>query len=79
MINLGVIGTNWITQKFIDAAASTGKYKLNAVYSRKLDTARQFAQPNDCDNLFDDLQVFLNQINLIRFILLHQMPFIISR
>ncbi|KID41348.1 Gfo/Idh/MocA family protein [Fructilactobacillus fructivorans] len=58
MINLGVIGTNWITQKFIDAAASTGKYKLNAVYSRKLDTARQFAQPNDCDNLFDDLQVF---------------------
>jgi predicted dehydrogenase len=43
MINLGIIGTNWITHSFIEAAHATGKYNLSAVYSRKEETAKEFA------------------------------------
>lgn len=34
MINLGIIGTNWITDQFVQAAHETGQYQLAAVYSR---------------------------------------------
>ena len=43
MINLGIIGTNWITHQFVDAALDSGKYALSAVYSRKVETAQEFA------------------------------------
>ncbi|KAF1836322.1 NAD(P)-binding protein [Decorospora gaudefroyi] len=43
MINLGIIGTNWITHSFVEAAHATGKYTLVAVYSRKEETAKEFA------------------------------------
>ncbi|KAI0581246.1 oxidoreductase [Pyrenophora tritici-repentis] len=43
MINLGIIGTNWITHSFVEAAHATGKYNLTAVYSRKEETAKEFA------------------------------------
>jgi predicted dehydrogenase len=43
MINLGIIGTNWITHSFVEAAHATGKYTLSAVYSRKEETAKEFA------------------------------------
>lgn len=56
MIRFAVIGTNWITQRFIDAAHATGKLKLTAVYSRSLESARAFAEPNQVTLLFDDLQ-----------------------
>jgi predicted dehydrogenase len=42
MIRLAVIGTNWITDKFIEAALQTEQYKLLAVYSRNKDTAENF-------------------------------------
>lgn len=44
MIQLGIIGTNWITRQFVDAALETGDYRLAAVYSRKLETAQKFAE-----------------------------------
>ncbi|CAA9961273.1 oxidoreductase [Pyrenophora teres f. maculata] len=43
MINLGIIGTNWITHSFVEAAHATGKYNLTAVYSRKEEIAKEFA------------------------------------
>lgn len=45
MIHLGVIGTNWISHQFVQAALATKKYDLAAVYSRKLETAQAFAKP----------------------------------
>lgn len=44
MINLGIIGTNWITHQFVEAALTTGKYELAAVYSRRLETAQEFGE-----------------------------------
>lgn len=40
--NLAVIGTNWITNSFVQSAHESRKFKLSAVYSRNLDTARKF-------------------------------------
>lgn len=31
MIKLGTIGTNWITQQFVDAVKSTGLYDVTTV------------------------------------------------
>ncbi|MFV0559089.1 MAG: Gfo/Idh/MocA family protein [Enterococcus sp.] len=44
MIHLGIIGTNWITHQFVEAALHTKKYELTAVYSRKLESAQEFGQ-----------------------------------
>ncbi|CBX98897.1 hypothetical protein IAQ61_007491 [Plenodomus lingam] len=43
MINFGIIGTNWITHSFVAGAHATGKWNLAAVYSRKTETAEEFA------------------------------------
>ena len=42
MMHLGIIGTNWITHQFVEAALATKEYQLTAVYSRKLATAEEF-------------------------------------
>jgi predicted dehydrogenase len=42
-INFGIIGTNWITHSFVKCAHSTSKWNLAAVYSRKEETAQEFA------------------------------------
>lgn len=43
MFNFGVIGTSWITDSFIQSAEASKKWKLAAVYSRKEEAARAFA------------------------------------
>ncbi|MEF1285122.1 Gfo/Idh/MocA family oxidoreductase [Vibrio sp. M250220] len=56
MIKLAVIGTNWITDQFIEAALMTKKYQLTAVYSRSMEQASRFAQKYGSPKLFDDLE-----------------------
>jgi len=60
MINLGIIGTNWITHSFVEAAHATGKYNLSAVYSRKEETAKEFASkyPDKQVTSYTDLNAF---------------------
>ncbi len=58
MIKLGIIGTNWITQQFIDAANLTKKYKLVTIYSRHSVTAKKFAYKNHVDEIFTELKDF---------------------
>lgn len=55
MIRFAVIGTNWITRQFVDAAHETGKYKLTAVYSRSLEQAQVFANDYLVEHLFTSL------------------------
>lgn len=56
MIRLAVIGTNWITRQFVDAAHETGKYKLTAVYSRSAEQAQRFGSDYLVDRLFTSLE-----------------------
>lgn len=55
MIKLAVIGTNWITDQFVEAALMTNAYQLTAVYSRSIDQAERFGQKYPSPALFDDL------------------------
>ncbi|WP_437888965.1 Gfo/Idh/MocA family protein [Phytobacter sp. V91] len=55
MIRFAVIGTNWITRQFVDAAHETGKYKLTAIYSRSLEQAQEFAREYPVEHLFTSL------------------------
>lgn len=55
MIKFAVIGTNWITQKFVQAAHETQSMKLAAVYSRNIESASQFAQEFNVNTTYDSL------------------------
>lgn len=56
MIRFAVVGTNWITRQFVDAAHESGHYKLTAVYSRTLEQAQTFASDYMVEHLFTDLE-----------------------
>lgn len=64
MIKLGIIGTNWISEKFVEAALSTGLFELYAVYSRKIETAKQFYSHWPAREYFDDIHLFANNSNI---------------
>ncbi|WP_156424409.1 Gfo/Idh/MocA family protein [Bacillus sp. FJAT-27445] len=54
-MNFGTIGTSWITAGFISAARLSGRMELKAVYSRSPEKARQFAEQNNAEITFTDL------------------------
>lgn len=57
MIRYGVIGTNWITERFIAAAMETDHLVLTAVYSRTEEKAKEFAGKYNHDvEIFTDLK-----------------------
>lgn len=60
MIKFAVIGTNWITQKFVQAAHESQSMQLAAVYSRNLDSAAQFAQEFGVETTYDSLDTLAN-------------------
>ncbi|MBC1417168.1 Gfo/Idh/MocA family oxidoreductase [Listeria innocua] len=43
-MKLGIMGTNWITDSFIEGAINSGEWNLTAVYSRTEETARAFGE-----------------------------------
>ncbi|CAI6332710.1 unnamed protein product [Periconia digitata] len=43
MLTFGIIGTSWITHSFVECAHKTAEWDLRAVYSRKEESARDFA------------------------------------
>ncbi|TFE25830.1 Gfo/Idh/MocA family protein [Cohnella luojiensis] len=58
MIRFGIIGTNWITEDFINAARRIGDFALTAVYSRSEATGRQFADKHGIPHVYADLESF---------------------
>ncbi|TRY42586.1 Gfo/Idh/MocA family oxidoreductase [Geobacillus sp. LEMMJ02] len=55
MIRFATIGTNWITEAFLDAARLVDSIELAAVYSRTEETAKQFADKVGAPRTFTDL------------------------
>ncbi|WP_028609323.1 Gfo/Idh/MocA family protein [Paenibacillus harenae] len=55
MIRFGIIGTNWITEAFIDAAREVEGFALTAVYSRSEETGRAFAAKHGAEAVYTDL------------------------
>ncbi|ADO82507.1 Gfo/Idh/MocA family protein [Ilyobacter polytropus] len=55
MIRFGVIGTNFITDSFIEAGKKLANFKVKAVYSRTSERALTFAEKHSIDNTFTDI------------------------
>ena len=56
IIRFGVIGTSEITKIFLKGAKLVEKFKLAAVYSRKEETAREFADKYGVKTIFTSLE-----------------------
>lgn len=56
MIRFGVIGTNFITDRFLKAGEYCKDFKLTAVYSRTIERAEEYARIHGAGYVFDNLE-----------------------
>lgn len=69
-LGLAVIGTNWITNSFVQSCHESKRFQLKVVYSRSLDTANRFVSetPSIDDvpaiKLYDNLDTMLSDANV---------------
>lgn len=70
MLNLGIIGTNWITHEFVSAALKSEEYQLKAVYSRQSEKAHEFA------SRYPDSEEIMVSTNLSEFFHLEELDVI---
>lgn len=63
-LNLGTIGTSWITDSFIQAALDTGRYELKLVYSRNTENGKEFGSKYGDIAVETDLDTFVNNEDL---------------
>ncbi|KAF0817806.1 putative oxidoreductase YgjR [Bacillus sp. ZZV12-4809] len=56
MVRFGIVGTNWITERFLKAALQAEDFQLSAVYSRTDEKAKEFAGKYGVEKTFTDLQ-----------------------
>lgn len=56
MINFAVIGSGWISEKFVNAALLSKQLQLTTVYSRNLQAAKTLADKFNVPFYFDNLQ-----------------------
>ncbi|WP_088041373.1 Gfo/Idh/MocA family protein [Bacillus sp. EAC] len=59
-MNLGTIGTSWITESFIEAAKESKILTLSAVYSRNEETAKSFASKHGADTFYTNIEELAN-------------------
>ncbi|MGX6962555.1 Gfo/Idh/MocA family protein [Vagococcus xieshaowenii] len=64
MLKLGIIGTNWITHQFVDAAITTKEFELHSIYSRSIDSGVTFGEPFEQTNVYTNLGEFFNDSEL---------------
>ncbi|MFT8321699.1 MAG: Gfo/Idh/MocA family oxidoreductase [Bacillus sp. (in: firmicutes)] len=55
-VRFGIVGTNWITESFIQAAKQIEDFSLTAVYSRTKEKGESFAGKYGAENVFTDLK-----------------------
>ncbi|OPA75269.1 oxidoreductase [Paenibacillus selenitireducens] len=56
MVRFGVIGTNWITEQFLEGAMGAEGFELAAVFSRTSERAAEFAGNYGVSKIFTDLE-----------------------
>lgn len=55
MMRFGIIGTNWITDRFIKAAKEHPEFSIGAIYSRTEATGQAFATKYNVNNVYTDM------------------------
>lgn len=63
-MKFGVIGTNWITDRLIEAGQTVPGFELYSVYSRTIERASEFADKHNIPKFTDDMDKFLNDAEL---------------
>jgi len=63
-MTIGTVGTNFIVDNFIDAAAKTGKAEIKACYSRTAGAAEAFAKKHGLPKCHTDKEEFLSDADL---------------
>ncbi|ULG73844.1 Gfo/Idh/MocA family protein [Macrococcus brunensis] len=58
-MRLGIVGTNWITDRMITAGRTIEGFEVTAVYSRTAERATAFAATYDIKHRFTDWQAFI--------------------
>ncbi|MDG5787467.1 Gfo/Idh/MocA family oxidoreductase [Evansella sp. AB-P1] len=56
MVRFGIIGTNWITESFIEAARMMDEFKLTAIYSRTKEKGQTFGNKYGVNNIFTSIE-----------------------
>ena len=56
LINLGIIGTGWISDSFVDACIRTGSYRVYAICSRNVKQAEAFGVKYGAEFFYDDIR-----------------------
>lgn len=59
-IKFGIIGSNFIVRRFLDASMHVEDFQLFAFYSRNLDTARSFQNEYNIKHIYTDLDEMAN-------------------
>ena len=59
-MRFAVIGTNWITDRFLEAAQLVDDFQLTAVYSRTEQRAKEFASKYKVDTTYTSLEELAN-------------------
>lgn len=60
MLRIGIIGTNFISDRLADAAKDVSDIKLSAVFSRKTESGNAFAARHEIAAVYTDLDAFLS-------------------
>ncbi|MUT68421.1 Gfo/Idh/MocA family protein [Paenibacillus sp. NEAU-GSW1] len=55
-VRFGIIGSNFITESFVDAARNAEQVEVTAIFSRSAEKAKQYADKHGIANTFTDLQ-----------------------
>lgn len=58
MLRIGIIGTNFISDRFLDAVRKTDGVTATAVYSRTEERGREFADKNGIPSVYTDFSAF---------------------
>ncbi|MNO88767.1 1,5-anhydro-D-fructose reductase [compost metagenome] len=59
MIRFGIIGTNWIAERFVQAAIETEQFILTAVYSRTEEKGQSFAAKYNNPKVYTDIEAMV--------------------
>lgn len=63
-MKFGIIGTNWITDRFIKAAESHPAFSIGAVYSRTAEKGKQFAKKYNVEYVYTNMEEMFRSGNI---------------
>lgn len=64
MVNFAVIGTNFVTDSFIGAGSQCEGFHVQAVYSRTMDRAKEYAEKYEIEDCYDSLEQLAQAENI---------------